>query len=203
MLLPAQHFSWCTDHIQFSLIHEPSIPGSYTILYFATSDFTFITRHIYSWVSYPQRYDGFGPAVSFILGLLVILLHSSSIVAYQIPSDLGNSSFGIRSFCPFIQFVRFSQQVYWGHLPFPPPVDHILSEPPGMTHPSWVALHGSWIHWVRQASAPSQDSDPWRVKCVYCTSKQQVYSWGNRVNQITALELWFYNYKMLRDRKEA
>ena len=23
--------------------------------------------------------------------------------------------------CPFIQFMRFSQQVYWGGLPFPPP----------------------------------------------------------------------------------
>ena len=30
---------------------------------------------------------------------------------------------------------------HWSGLPFPPPVDHILSELSTMTHPSWVALH--------------------------------------------------------------
>ena len=43
---------------------------------------------------------------------------------------------------PFIQFMRFSWQVYWGGLPFSPPVGHILSELSAVTHPSWVALHG-------------------------------------------------------------
>ena len=36
-----------------------NIPGSYTILFFAASDFTFITRHIHNWVSYllcPSRF---------------------------------------------------------------------------------------------------------------------------------------------------
>ena len=37
--------------------------------------------------------------------------------------------------------MRFSQQVYWGGLLFPPPVDHVLSELSAMTSPSWVALH--------------------------------------------------------------
>ena len=37
--------------------------------------------------------------------------------------------------------MRFSWQVYKGGLPFPPPVDHILSELSAMIHPSWVALH--------------------------------------------------------------
>ena len=32
--------------------------------------------------------------------------------------------------------------MYWGGLPFPPPVDHVLSELSAMTSPSWVALHG-------------------------------------------------------------
>ena len=36
----------------------------------------------------------------------------------------------------------FSQEIYWGGLSFPPPVDHILSELSMMTRPSWVALHG-------------------------------------------------------------
>ena len=44
-------------------------------------------------------------------------------------------------FLPFIQFMRFSRQVYWGGLSFPPSVDHVLSELSAMTHPSWMALH--------------------------------------------------------------
>ena len=44
-------------------------------------------------------------------------------------------------FLSFIQLMRFSRQVYWSGLPFPPPVDYLLSELPAMTCPSWVALH--------------------------------------------------------------
>ena len=36
----------------------------------------------------------------------------------------------------------FLWQEYWSGLPFPPPVDHVLSELSTMTRPSWVALHG-------------------------------------------------------------
>ena len=36
----------------------------------------------------------------------------------------------------------FSRQEYWSGLPFPSPVNHVLSELSTMTHPSWVALHG-------------------------------------------------------------
>ena len=35
----------------------------------------------------------------------------------------------------------FSRQEYRSGLPFPSPVDHVLSELSPMTHPSWVALH--------------------------------------------------------------
>ena len=38
--------------------------------------------------------------------------------------------------------MEFSRQEYWSGLPFPSPVDHILSELSTMTHPSWVALQG-------------------------------------------------------------
>ena len=74
------------------------------------------------------------------IGMLVILLCSSPVD--WTPLDLGDSSFGVISFWPFILFVRFSQPVYWDDLPFPPPVDHLLSELSAMTSPSWVALHG-------------------------------------------------------------
>ena len=68
-----------------------------------------------------------GPAASFFLGLLGAVLHSSP-VAYWTPYDLGVSCFGVISSLLSIQFIRFSQQVYWGGLPFPPPEDHVLSE---------------------------------------------------------------------------
>ena len=79
----------------------------------------------------------FGSTSSFFLELF---LHCSP-VAYWAPIDLGSSFFCILSFCLFILFMRFSRQKYGSGLPFPSPVDHILSELCTMTHPSWAALH--------------------------------------------------------------
>ena len=36
------------------------------------------------------------------------------LLAYWTPSDLGDSSFVVISFRPFIQFMKFSRQIYWG-----------------------------------------------------------------------------------------
>ena len=72
---------------------------------------------------------------------LELFLHWSP-VAYWAPTDLGSSSFSILPFCLFILFIGFSRQEYWSGLPFPSPVDHILSEFSTMICPSWVALHG-------------------------------------------------------------
>ena len=80
----------------------------------------------------------FGSVSSFFLELFI---HWSP-VAYWAPTDLESSSFSVLSFCLFIQFMRFSRQEYGSGLPFPSPVDHVLSELSTMTHPSWVALHG-------------------------------------------------------------
>ena len=54
----------------------------------------------------------------------------------------GSSSSSVISFCLLILFMGFSQEEYWIGLPFPPPVDHVLSELFTMTHTFWVALHG-------------------------------------------------------------
>ena len=40
--------------------------------------------------------------------------------------------------------MRFSRQEYWSALPFPSPVDYILSELSTMTCPSWVA-YAAWV----------------------------------------------------------
>ena len=73
---------------------------------------------------------------------LELCLHWSPVV-YQALTDLGSSSFSVLSFCIFILFVGFSRQEYWSGLPFPSPVDHILSELSTMICSSWVALHNS------------------------------------------------------------
>ena len=80
----------------------------------------------------------FGSIPSFFLELF---LHWSP-VAYWAPTDMGSSSFSIQSFCLFILFVGFSRQEYWSGLPFPSPVDHILSDLSTMILLSWVAPHG-------------------------------------------------------------
>ena len=114
---------WCyschllLDHILFTFIHGPNIPGSYVILFFAGLDFTFIN------------------CISFLLWLSQFIL--SGAISNCPPSFLssildtfqtGDSSFSVISLCPFMQFMGFSWQVYWGGLPFPLPADHILSE---------------------------------------------------------------------------
>ena len=89
--------------------------------------------------SHPQRYCFcFGSIRSFFLELF---LHWSP-VTYWALTDMGSSSFSILPFCLFILFMRFSRQEYWSGLPFPSPVDHILSDLSTMTVPSWVARHG-------------------------------------------------------------
>ena len=80
----------------------------------------------------------FGSVFSFFLELF---LHWSPVTCWA-PTNLGSSSFSVLSFCLFILFMGFSRQEYWSGLPFPSPVDHVLSELSTMTCPSWVALRG-------------------------------------------------------------
>ena len=77
----------------------------------------------------------------FFLKLLVIALYSSP-VTHWTPSNQRGSSSGVISFCLLIPFMGFSLPECWSVLPFPPPVDHVLSALFTVTHLSWVALHG-------------------------------------------------------------
>ena len=81
----------------------------------------------------------FGYIPSFFLESF---LHWSP-VEYWAPTDLGSSSFSVLSFCLFILFTGFSRQEYWSGLPFPSPLDHILSDLSTMNRPSWVAPQAS------------------------------------------------------------
>ena len=80
----------------------------------------------------------FGSISSFFLELF--LYRSPVVYAYWAPSVLGSSSSSVLSFCLFILFMGFSRHEYWSGLPFPSPVDHVLSELSSMTRLSWGAL---------------------------------------------------------------
>ena len=124
------------DHIQFTLIHGPNIPGSFAVLFFKASDFTFTTRHIHNWVSFLLW------PCSFILSGAISncpLLFPSSILHTHQP---GRLSFRCHIFCLFILFMGFLWQEYWSGLSLFLPVDYVLSELFTVTCPSWVPLHG-------------------------------------------------------------
>ena len=91
----------------------------------------------------------FGFVSSFFLELFLQL----SPAAYWAPIDLGSSSFSVLSIRLFILFMGFSRQEYWSGLPFPSPMDHILSELSTMTHLSWVALHGMAYSFIELGKA--------------------------------------------------
>ena len=80
--------------------------------------------------------------------------------AYWRPSNLGDSSFSVISFCPCIQFMRFSWLVYWSGLPFPPPMDHVLSELPAMTHLSLLRGKSEVMIYVWNLSSCRWDLKP-------------------------------------------
>ena len=99
----------------------------------------------------------FGSIPSFFLELF---LHWSP-VAYWAPIGLGSSSFSVLSFCLFILFMGFSRQEYWSGLPFPSPVDHLLSNLStipahlGWPHTPWLSfieLDNAVVHVIRLSS---------------------------------------------------
>ena len=113
----------------------PNTLGSCAILLFTALDFTFSTRHIHNWASFPPW-----PSLFILSGATsnCPLLFPSRILDTFWP---GGSSFGMISFYLYILFMRSSGQEYWSGLPFPSPVDHVLLELFTMTCSSWMALH--------------------------------------------------------------
>ena len=109
------------DDVQFTLIHGPNIPGSYAILFFTALDFTFTTRHIHNWASF------------LLWPSYFILSGAISNCRPHFPSSIldtfqpGELNFQCLIFLPFILFTKFSQQEYWGTLPFASSVDHMVN----------------------------------------------------------------------------
>ena len=75
----------------------------------------------------------FGSACSFLQELFLC----SSPVVYWTPPNLWSSSFSVISFYLFMLFMEFLKQECG--LPFPSPVDHVLTI---LSISIWVAIHG-------------------------------------------------------------
>ena len=119
------------DHIRFTLILGPNIPGSYTLLFFTALDFTFTSRHIPSWV-FPLWLS------CFILSGVISPLFSSSILGIYQP---GEFIFQCHIFLPFhtVHGVLKARMLKWFAIPFSSGPH--FSELSTMTRLSWVALH--------------------------------------------------------------
>ena len=104
----------------------------------------------------------FGSIPSFFLELF---LHWSPVACWA-PNDLGSSSFSKLLFCLFILFMGFSWQEYWSVLPFPSPVDHMLSDLSTMTCPCWVAPQ-AWLGFIELDKAVVLVWLDWLVFCDY------------------------------------
>ena len=121
---------WTTSNLPWFMDLTFQIPMQYCSLH----HWTLLPSPV---TSTAERCFCFGSVSSFFLE---IFLYSSS-VAYWAPNNLGSSSFSVIYFCLFILLMGFSRQEYWSGLPFPSPVDHVLSELSTMTCLSWVTLH--------------------------------------------------------------
>ena len=95
-------------HFQFTLIHGPSIPGSYALLFFLQHRTLLLPPD----TSTTEHHSRFGPDASFLLELLVTALHSSP-VSYWIPSNSGGSSSGVISFCLFTLSILKAKILEW------------------------------------------------------------------------------------------
>ena len=108
------------------------------ILFFATSDFTFISRHNHSWASFLLWPNHF--LLSGAISNCPPVLPSSILDTFQ-PGQ-GGTSPSVMSFCLFVLSMVSSKKEHFSGLPFLPPVDHVLSKLPTITHLSWLALQG-------------------------------------------------------------
>ena len=103
----------------------------------------------------------FGSISSFFLELF---LHSSPVVAHWSPTNLG-ILLSVSYFCLLILFMGFLRQECWSALPFPSPVDHVLSEVSTMTRLFWVALHGMAHSFIELDKAVWSMWSVWLVFC--------------------------------------
>ena len=149
-----------------------NILGSYAILFFAASDFIFITRHIHNWRSFLLWLR------PFILSEGISSCPSLFPVANLTPSDLGDSSSASYLFV----FLYSS----WGsHGKYPGVVCHSLlqwitfcqNSSLWPVHLGWPCMAWLIASWVMQASLPWQE--------VIREEVEQLPHWGQGYLQLT------------------
>ena len=133
-------------------IHGPNISGSYAILLFTASDLASITSHIHNRVLFLLWLHPF-----ILSGVNSPLISSNNLGTYGPGEFLFQYLSSFLSLCLFQLFMRFSRQEYWSGLPFPSPVDHVLSELSTMTirlewpYKAWLIVSLSytrlWLMW--------------------------------------------------------
>ena len=121
------------------------LTGSYAILFLTVLDFTFTIRHNHNWVSFLLWLSLFFPSGA------ISLFFSSGVSDTYWPGGVHLSV--SLTFCVFILFMGLSSQECWSGLPFPSPMDHVLSELSTMTHPPWVAIHSMAHNFIESDNA--------------------------------------------------
>ena len=112
-----------------------SMPGFPVLQYLLEFAQIHVHWHIHNWASFLLWPSSF--VLSGALSNCLLLFPPCILDSFR----PGGSSSYIISFCLFMLLMGFSWQECCSGLPFPPPVDHVLSELSTRTHPSWVALH--------------------------------------------------------------
>ena len=128
-----------TQMKRLSTHNGPNIQGSYAILFFTASDFTFTTRHIHNWVSFPLW-----PSLYILSGAISLtpteLTGSSSVLylfafSYCLCGSQGKTT-GVIAFSGGPRFVRTLHH------------DLSISGGPTRMSPSITELHKAVIHVV-------------------------------------------------------
>ena len=132
---------------QITFIHEPNFLGSYAVLFFIASDFTFTIRQIHSWVSCPLWLSLFIPSV------FISLLFSISVLDTYQPGEVHLSVLYLFAFS-YVYGVLKARILKQFAMPFSSgphfvgalPNTHLSQEAcQGMAH-SFTELHKTVIH---------------------------------------------------------
>ena len=148
------------DHVRFTLIHGPNIPGSYAILFFTASDFTFTTRYIHSWASFLLWLSCFilTEAISnypllYLSNIMDTFWTGGAHLPVSYLFTFSNCPWGFPGKNTGVGCISFSSGPHFVHCDV-----SILSDP---------AWHGSSLHRVTQAPSPQQSCNPWRGEIIY------------------------------------
>ena len=107
---------------------------------------------------------------------------------------LGGIIFQCHIFCIFTLFMGFSRQKYWRALPFPSPVDHVLSDPAYQEH----VLHAFQLLHVARGHSWCPGCPTWVCKPASVTG-----CWSTCCLGLRQGPWWsFWSWSMLEDAQE-